>query len=103
MDDSIGLLSVLVLGAALFVIGMVGFLVRRNLIIMFLSTEVMLQGVIVTVVGFGRSYHSLHGQAFAVFLLVPAAVEAALGLGLVVLMFRHSSTLDAEVWKTLKE
>ncbi len=103
MSDSIGLLSVLVLGAALFAIGLVGFLVRRNLIIMFLSTEVMLQGVIVTVVGFGRFYHNLRGQAFAVFLLVLAAVEAAVGLGLVVLMFRRSGTLDSEAWRSLKE
>ncbi len=104
MDEGAnGLTNLLVLGAGLFVIGMVGFLVRRNLIIMFLATEVMFQGVIVTVAAFGAYHGNLQGQAFAVFLLVLAAVEAALGLGLVVLMFRRSGTLDAEAWRTLRD
>jgi len=102
-DGAIGLVHLLILGAALFVIGLVGFLVRRNLIVMFLSTEIMFQGVIVTAVGFGRFHANLTGQAFAVFLLVIAAVEAALGLGLVVLMFRQAGTLDAEAYRTLTE
>ena len=65
----------LVIGAALFVLGMIGFLTRRNLIIMFLATEVMFQGVLLNLVGFGRFHRGLDGQAFALFLLVVAARE----------------------------
>ncbi|MDD4891823.1 MAG: NADH-quinone oxidoreductase subunit NuoK [Phycisphaerae bacterium] len=99
----VGFLSLLVFGAALFAIGLAGFLLRRNLILMFLATELMLQGVIVTVVAFNRLHGSLAGQAFAVFVLVIAAVEAALGLALVVIMFRRKDTLDAEEWRSLRE
>jgi NADH-quinone oxidoreductase subunit K len=102
-EYAIGFNHLFTLGIALFVIGLAGFLVRRNLIIMFLCTEIMFQGVVVTVVAFGRFHANLTGQAFAIFLLVIAAVEAALGLGLVVLMFRRSNTLDSEAWRTMKE
>jgi NADH-quinone oxidoreductase subunit K len=91
-----------VLGALLFGLGLVGFLARRNLIIMFLSTEVMFQGVLLNLVGFGRFHHGLDGQAFAMFLLVVAAVEAALALGLLVLMFRRRETLDADAWRSMR-
>ncbi|MCK4658405.1 MAG: NADH-quinone oxidoreductase subunit NuoK [Phycisphaerae bacterium] len=90
-----------ILGAILFALGMVGFLSRRNLIVMFLSTEVMFQGVIVNLVAFGRFHQNLQGQAFAVFLLVIAAVEAGLALGLVVLLYRRRNTLDAEAWSNM--
>ncbi len=89
-------------GALLFAIGLIGFLARRNLIIMFLSTEIMFQGVIVNLIGFGVKHGDLTGQAFAIFLLVIAAVEAGLALGLVVLLFRRKGTLDADAWRTLR-
>ncbi len=89
-------------GALLFAIGVVGFLARRNLIIIFLSTEIMFQGVILNLVGFGMRHGTLNGQAFALFLLVIAAVEAGVALGLVVLLFRRKGTLDAEAWRTLR-
>jgi NADH-quinone oxidoreductase subunit K len=93
--------SYIMLGLALFAVGMVGFLARRNLIVMFLSTEIMLQGVLLNVVGFGKLYPGVNGQVFGLFVLVIAAVEAGLGLGLVVLLFRRKSTLDAEAWATM--
>jgi NADH-quinone oxidoreductase subunit K len=96
-----GLVPYVILGAALFAIGMVGFLARRNLIVMFLSTEVMFQGVIINLVAFGRWHHDLQGQTFALFLLVIAAVEAGLALGLVVMLYRRANTLDAEAWSTM--
>ena len=89
-------------GAILFAIGLVGFLSRRNLIIMFLSTEIMFQGVILNLVGLGLYHGQLTGQVFALFLLVAAAVEAGLALALVVLLFRRSGTLDAEHWRELR-
>lgn len=97
----------LLVGAALFVIGMIGFVTRRNLIIMFLCTELMFQGVIINLVGFGRSPIAgaplLDGQVFALFLLAIAASEAALALALVVLLYRFRGSLDAGAWKLLKE
>jgi NADH-quinone oxidoreductase subunit K len=91
-----------IVGSLLFGLGMVGFLTRRNLIVMFLSTEVMFQGVLINLVGFGRIHGNLQGQAFGLFLLAIAAVEAGLGLGLVVLLFRRKGTLDADAWRTLR-
>jgi len=92
----------IMVGAILFAVGIVGFLSRRNLIMMFLSTEIMFQGVILNLVGFGLDHVQLTGQVFAMFLVVIAAVEAALGLALVVLLFRRKGTLDAEAWQTLR-
>jgi NADH-quinone oxidoreductase subunit K len=62
----------------------------------------MIQAVIVNLVTFGRMHGQLAGQAFALFLVVIAAVEAAVALGLVVLLFRRRGTLDAEVWRNLR-
>ena len=95
----------LAVGAILFVIGLIGFMSRRNLIVLFLSTELMFQGIAVNFIAFGR-YHMgqafFHGQAFVGFLLVIAATEASLALGLVVLLFRRKNTLDADAWRELK-
>lgn len=91
-----------ILGAILFGLGLIGFLCRRNLIVMFLSTELMFQGVVINAVAFARLHNHLQGQAFALFLLVIAAVEAALALGLVVLLFRRRGSLDAEVWSAMR-
>jgi len=91
-----------IVGAAIFAMGLVGFLARRNLIVMFLSTEVMFEGVIITAAAFARMHGNLDGQAYALFLLVIAAVEAGLALGLVVLLYRRRGTLDAEVWSAMR-
>jgi NADH-quinone oxidoreductase subunit K len=92
----------LIVGALLFGLGLVGFLARRNLIIVFLSTELMFQGVVVNFVAFGRLHENLQGQSFALFLLAVAAVEASLALGLVVLLFRRRGTLDVDVWRAMQ-
>jgi len=91
-----------VVGALLFSLGVVGFLSRRNLIVIFLSTELMFQGVVVNLVALGRLHANLDGQVFALFLLVIAAVEAGLALALVVLMYRRRGTLDAHAWQTMR-
>jgi NADH-quinone oxidoreductase subunit K len=91
----------MLLGAVLFGLGLTGFVSRRNLIIMFLSTEVMLQGVLVNLLGLNVVYRTLNGQSFALFVLVVAAVEAAVGLGMIVLLFRRRATLDSEAWKQM--
>ena len=101
------LLPYVLIGAVLFVLGLIGFVTRRNLIIVLLCTELMFQGIIVTLVAFGRyplkGSPTFDGQVFALFLIAVAAAEAALGLALVVLLYRHKSTLDANAWRTLKE
>ncbi len=92
------------LGAVLFGLGVTGFVVRRNIIIMFLCTELMFQGVILNLIGFSSTFEgvgALQGQVFAVFLIVIAGAEAAMALGLVVLLFRRRPTLDAEAWAAL--
>ena len=94
--------SYIVLGAVLFALGVIGFLARRNLIVIFLSTEIMFQGVVLTGAALARHHGNLDGQAFALLLLVIAAVEAGLALGLVVLLHRVRDTLDAEAWSTLR-
>ncbi len=101
------LVPYLLVSAALFAIGLVGFLTRRNLIIIFLCTELMFQGIVINLVAFTRyplsGVVNLDGQPFALFLLAIAASEAALGLALVVLLFRYRGTLDAEAWRLLKD
>ena len=92
----------LAVGATMFVIGLIGFMTRRNLIVIFLCTELMFQGVAINMIAFGRFWHGLEGQAFVIFILVIAAAEASLALGLVVLLFRQKNTLDADAWRELK-
>lgn len=94
---------VLLLSAALFAIGLVGFLARRNMILMFLCTELMFQGAALAMVAFGRMHMDLSGQVFVIFILTIAAAEAALALGLVVLLYRRRETLSAEAWSELHE
>src|SRR4051794_21179450 len=98
----IALQHYLAVGAILFIIGLIGFMTRRNLIVLFLCTELMFQGVAVNLIAFGRYHQNFHGQAFVIFVLVIAASEASLALGLVVLLFRRRNTLDADAWRDLK-
>jgi len=88
----------MILGSLLFALGLVGFLSRRNLIVVFLSTELMFQGVLVNFVAMGSLRGQLNGQIFALHLLVIAAVEAGVALGLVVYLYRRKATLDTESW-----
>ncbi len=92
----------LLTSAVLLVIGMVGFLTRRNLIIMFLCTELMFQAAALAMVAFGRYHLDVSGQVFVIFILTIAAAEAALALALVVLLFRRKETLNAEAWTEMK-
>ena len=80
--SQIELYHYLALGAILFGIGIVGFLARRNMIMMFLCTEIMFQGVAVNLIAFARYHMNPDGQSFVIFLLTIAAAEAALALGL---------------------
>lgn len=91
----------LFVSAAMFVIGLIGFLTRRNLIIMFLCTELMFQAAGIALVAFGRFHLDLTGQSFVIFIVTVAAAEAAMALALVVLLFRRRESLDAEEWREM--
>ncbi len=93
----------LVVGAVLFALGLVGFLSRRNLIIMFLCVEMMLQGVMINLVAFARYRGNLEGQAFTLFILTVAACEAGIALALILMLFRRSRSLDVSIWQDLRE
>ena len=84
------LTNYLLVGAALMALGMLGFLSRRNLIVMFLSAEMMLQGVALTLVGFGRYHGNWTGQVFTIVILTVAACEASIALALILILFNKS-------------
>src|SRR5438128_12610930 len=92
----------LAVGAIMFCIGLIGFMTRRNLIVIFLCTELMFQGVAISLIAFGAFHQNLAGQAFVIFILVIAASEASLALGLIVLLFRERHTVDANAWRSMK-
>ena len=93
----------LVVGAVLFALGMVGFLARRNLIVLFLSAEMMLQGVALNFVAFARYRGNLQGQAFVLFILTVAACEAGIALALILMLYRRKHSLDVSAWQELRE
>ncbi len=92
----------LFVSAALFAIGLIGFLTRRNLIIMFLCTELMFQAAGVALIAFSRFHMNMTGQTFVIFILTVAAAEAAMALALVVLLFRRRESLNAEEFSEMK-
>jgi NADH-quinone oxidoreductase subunit K len=87
----------------LFVLGLVGFLVRRNLIIMFLCTELMFQAASIAMNAYARFHGEVSGKVFEIFIMTVAAAEAALALGLVMLLYRRRETLKADAWSDLRE
>jgi NADH-quinone oxidoreductase subunit K len=93
----------LLIGAGLFVLGAIGFLTRRNLILMVLSTELMLHGVSLTMVTFGKIHQTQEGQVFTIFTLTVASCEAGLALALVLSLFRKAHSLDVWLWSELRE
>lgn len=93
----------LIVGALLFALGLVGFLARRNLIVMFLCAELMLQGVSLTFVAFSTYHGTWGGQVFAIVSLALAAAEAGIALALFVVLFRRGASLDVSLWQDLRE
>ena len=100
---SLSLSHFMLTSAIIFVIGLIGFVTRRNMIVMFLCTELMFQAAAIAMIAFGHYHGDVSGQVFVIFILTVAAAEAALALGLVVLLFRHRATLSAEAWSELGE
>jgi NADH-quinone oxidoreductase subunit K len=93
----------LIVGAILFVLGAIGFMARRNVIIMFLCAEMMLQGVAINLVAFARYRGNLQGQVFTLFILTVAACEAAIALALFLILYKTRHSLDVSVWQDLRE
>ena len=85
----------LVVAAALFAIGTIGVLTRRNVIIILMSIELILNAVNLNLVAFSRLY-GLHGQVFTVFVITDAAAEAAVGLGILIAFFRNKETTNVD-------
>lgn len=84
------------LSAVLFAIGAVGALTRRNLIAILMSIELMLNGVNLALVAFSRQWGSVDGQIFVLMVIVVAAAEVAVGLGIVIALFRNRDSVDVE-------
>ena len=91
----------LLLSAALFIIGTFGVLVRRNAIIMFLCIELQLNAVNLSFVAFSRLW-GIEGQLFVFFVMTVAAAEAAVGLAIIISIFRHYQTVDVDNFNLLK-
>jgi NADH-quinone oxidoreductase subunit K len=92
----------LILAAMLFVVGVFGFFLKRNIIALLLSIEVMLNAVNLTFVAFSSSSGILSGQVFVFFTMVVAAAEAAVGLALVIALFRNRESLDVDEISLMK-
>jgi NADH-quinone oxidoreductase subunit K len=93
----------LAVGSGLFALGLIGFLARRNLIVMFLCAELMLQGVALNFVAFSRHHGNLHGQVFTLFIITVAACEAALALAFILTLYRRKKSLDVSAWQAIRE
>jgi NADH-quinone oxidoreductase subunit K len=86
----------MLLSAALFMIGVVGVLVRRNIIIIFMSIELILNAVNINLVAFSNEWHHVVGQVFAIFVIAVAAAEAAVGLGIILAFYRNKETVNID-------
>jgi NADH-quinone oxidoreductase subunit K len=92
----------LTLSAVLFATGTIGVFLRRNLITVLLSIEVMLNAVNLAFIAFGRANGQMDGQVIMFFVVTVAAAEAAVGLALVIALFRHRETLNPDMFTSLK-
>ena len=92
----------LVLSAALFTTGVVGVMVRRNIIVIFMSIELMLNAVNINLVAFSNQLQDLSGQVFAIFVIAVAAAEAAVGLGIILAFYRNKETVNVDEMNLMK-
>jgi NADH-quinone oxidoreductase subunit K len=99
----LGVEHFLFLSAALFVIGMMGLLTRRNLLVIFMCVELMLTAVNISLVAFGWESQTLNGQVFAMFAISIAAAEAAVGLGIILALSRRIRSVDVADMRELRD
>jgi NADH-quinone oxidoreductase subunit K len=95
-------LHYLVVAAVLFALGVAGVLIRRNVVIMLMSLELILNAVNLNLVAFSRMWGNLHGQVFSIFITADAAAESAVGLGILIAFFRNRETVNVDEIDLLK-
>lgn len=98
----IGLPHYLVLSTVLFAIGLVGVLRRKNLLMLFLSTEILLNAVNVALAAIGHYHNDLTGQMFAFFIIAIAASEVAVGLGLLIICYKRTGSIDLDTMTSMR-
>lgn len=98
----IGTSHYLAVAGALFLIGMLGVLSRRNVVVILMSIELMLNAVNINLIAFSRYWGQTHGQIFAMFVIAVAVAEAAVGLGILIALFRNRKTVMADEVDLLK-
>jgi len=99
----LGVNHFLFLSAALFIIGMMGVLIRRNILIIFMCVELMINAVNLSLVAFGWELHDLRGQSFAIFTIAVAAAEAAVGLAIILALSRRGKSMDVDDIRSLRD
>ncbi|MCK4362696.1 MAG: NADH-quinone oxidoreductase subunit NuoK [Dehalococcoidia bacterium] len=99
---AVGLEHFLILSAVLFAIGLYGVLAKRNAVVILMSIEIMLTAVNIAMVAFSRYSHTISGQVFVIFIMVVAAAEAAVGLALIIAIYRSRKTVDVEKFDLMK-
>lgn len=92
----------LILSALLFVLGLIGIIVRRNILMVLMFIEVMMNAINLTFVALARYYKELDGHVIAIFIMAIAAVEAAIGLGILIALFRNRQTVSTGDLKSLR-
>ncbi len=92
----------LILSLLLFIVGTVGFIIKKNIISVFLCLELMLNAVNLSFIAFARHLNQVHGQIFVFFVMVVAAAEAAVGLAITIVLYRNRNTLSVDDADTMK-
>ena len=92
----------MIFSAALFMIGVIGVLVRRNIIIIFMSIEIMLNAVNINLIAYARQLEDVVGQVFALFVIAVAAAEAAVGLGILLAFYRNKETVNIDEMNVMR-
>lgn len=91
----------LILSALLFCLGFIGIIVRKNILIVLMCIEVMMNAINLTFVALARYYNNMDGQLIAIFVMAIAAVEAAIGLGILIALFRNRQTIKTDDLKSM--
>jgi len=102
MSHGVPLSWYLLLSAVLFALGVAGFLFRRNIITVFMSIELMLNAVNLTFIAFSYQLKQVNGQIFSLFVMVVAAAEAAVGLAIILTVFKNRATLNIDDINSMK-
>jgi NADH-quinone oxidoreductase subunit K len=92
----------MILSTALFIIGVIGVLVRRNIIVIFMSIELMLNAVNINLIAFSYQLQNGVGQVFAIFVIAVAAAEAAVGLGIILSFYRNKETINIDEMNVMR-